>query len=130
MRSFLAENGGVQRLIALAALSVKTVPRAKKPAQPRFAGTEFPAWWPMPEWDAYVAMRNKKRAFITEHAADLIMAEISRLRTGGENPAAVLDQSTQNSWTAIYPLGGQRTTFRDLERPTKKILSIIDGGIR
>ena len=69
-------------------------------------GLQFPDWWPVPAWEGYVAMRKKKRAPMTDRAVEMVIAEVTKLRAAGQDPAAVLDQSTRKAWTDVYPVKG------------------------
>jgi hypothetical protein len=57
-------------------------------------------------------MRKKKRAVMTDRAVELRIADLSKLRDAGEDVGAVLDQSTANGWTDVYPLKDRRATQR------------------
>ena len=69
-------------------------------------GLQFPDWWPVPAWEGYVAMRKKKRAPMTDRAVEMVIAEVTKLRAAGQDPAAVMDQSTRKAWTDVYPVKG------------------------
>lgn len=57
----------------------------------------------------FIELRNKKRAFITEHAADLMVKDL----TGHPNPDAVVEASIKAGWTGLFPdkIGGPREQF-------------------
>lgn len=63
----------------------------------------LPEWVPAEAWDGYVAMRRKQRKPMTDRARDLKIAELQRFRDEGYDIGAILDKSTANSWTDIYP---------------------------
>lgn len=63
----------------------------------------LPEWIPTEAWDGYVAMRKKQRKPMTDRARDLKVAELQRFRDEGYDIGAILDKSTANSWTDIYP---------------------------
>jgi hypothetical protein len=81
---------------------------SKKQKRASQATPEFvpPAWVDPESWDAYVAMRRKARKAPTDRACQLVMTELIRLSALGHDPSAVLDQSTRNGWTDVYPLKG------------------------
>jgi uncharacterized protein YdaU (DUF1376 family) len=64
----------------------------------------YPEWWPHEAWIGFVAMRKKIRAPLTPHATKLIVTRLSKLKADGEDPTAVLDQSTRNDWRDVYPV--------------------------
>ncbi|MDE2473295.1 MAG: hypothetical protein KGL35_32460 [Bradyrhizobium sp.] len=61
--------------------------------------------WVQPEaWGGFVAMRKRERHPLTPRAAALVIAELERLRAAGDDPNAVLDQSTRNGWRDVYAI--------------------------
>lgn len=64
----------------------------------------LPAWISPEAWQGYCEMRRRKRAPLTDRAKRLVLKELEQLMHQGHDPNAVLDQSAQNSWTAIYPI--------------------------
>lgn len=77
--------------------------KSKPAAQPAVA---LPDWIPMASWNGYIEMRKKKRKEPTARAIELLVAELEKLRAVGQDIAAVLDKSTVNGWTDVYPLKG------------------------
>lgn len=61
-----------------------------------------PEWVPKEEWRAFVEMRRKIRAPMTNHAAKLAVDELESLRAAGDDPGAVLSQSVLNSWRGLF----------------------------
>lgn len=61
-----------------------------------------PGWVPADAWAAFVDMRRKIRAPLTNHAAKLAVDELDALRGNGADPAAVLNQSVMNSWRGLF----------------------------
>lgn len=100
----LLRNGNLTRLIELAALGVEKKKKTPKlrTKQESFPGMQFPTWWPIPAWENYLAMRKKKRTPTTDRAVEMIIAEVTKLRAAGHDPAAAIDQSTLKGWTEIY----------------------------
>ena len=49
-------------------------------------------------------MRRHERHSLTPRAARLVLAELGKLRAAGQDPGAVLDQSTRNGWRDVFPL--------------------------
>lgn len=77
-------------------------PKPKAPGRP----VEIPDWMPLPQWEAYLEMRQRIRKPATTYAQRMAIAKLSELRDEGQNPAAVLGQSIMNSWQGIFPLKG------------------------
>lgn len=65
---------------------------------------EIPTWIPADAWQGFVEMRQKIRAPLTERAARLTISKLETLKAEGNEPGAVLDQSTQNDWRGVFPL--------------------------
>ncbi|WP_250518621.1 DUF1376 domain-containing protein [Caballeronia sp. ATUFL_M1_KS5A] len=65
---------------------------------------ELPEWLPTDAWDAFVDMRKKIKAPLTEHASKLAIDELQKLMNDGHRPRAVLEQSTMNSWRGLFPI--------------------------
>ena len=68
----------------------------------------YPDWLPVPEWEGYIAMRKKKRAVMTDYALERRLKDLKAMLDEGQDIAAVLDQSTMNSWTDVYPVKEKR----------------------
>lgn len=85
-------------------------PKATPPAAPDGGVVEGsqrftfkpPGWVPADAWSAFVEMRRKIRAPLTNHAAKLAVDELDSLRSTGDDPVAVLNQSVMNSWRGLF----------------------------
>jgi hypothetical protein len=64
----------------------------------------LPDWLPGEEWRGFEAMRRKIKKPMTDRAAAMVVSKLTELRDKGENPAAVLDQSTLHCWQDLYPV--------------------------
>jgi phage replication O-like protein O len=64
----------------------------------------IPTWIFDENWKAFVEMRKKKKAPLTEYAIKLICKKLEQFKNNGENPNDILDQSILNSWTDVYTL--------------------------
>lgn len=74
--------------------------------------TDLPDWVPRSEWSAYVEMRKRLKKPMTAKAAELAIAKLAEMAKQGHSPAAVLNQSTFNSWQGLFPIkqeGGNAT---------------------
>ncbi len=67
----------------------------------------MPEWIPEKAWADFIDMRIKKKKAPTDKAVALIVAELSRIRDQGQSVEAVLNKSTVNSWSDVFPLKGQ-----------------------
>lgn len=96
--------------VAVAVAETAQEPKAAPPAAPSGVASESsqrftfkpPAWVPADAWAAFVEMRRKIRAPLTNHAAKLTVDELDSLRANGDDPAAILNQSVMNSWRGIF----------------------------
>lgn len=79
---------------------------------------ELPDWIPEDAWLAFVAMRKKIRAPLTDDAVKLAFNTLEKLMQDGHKPRAVLDQSTLNSWRGLFEIKStqQRTNGHQLDR--------------
>lgn len=60
-------------------------------------------------WFSFIEMRKKKRAMPTARAIELICCELEKIyNEHGHDPNEVLDQSTKNNWTDVYPLKAKK----------------------
>lgn len=64
----------------------------------------LPPWVPLDAWNGFVAMRRTVRAPLSSRAKSLAIGALCKLKDAGEDPEAVLDQSTQNSWKGLFPV--------------------------
>ena len=62
-------------------------------------------------------MRKAIRKPLTPHAMQLMIRELEKLRSAGEDVNAVMNQSTMNSWQGVFPL--KNSDSRNLRRPEK-----------
>jgi hypothetical protein len=73
----------------------------------------LPDWLPLEAWEGFVAMRKKiKKPLATERATSLAIGTLDKLRAEGQDVAAVLDQSTMNSWMGLFPISERRAESR------------------
>lgn len=75
--------------------------------------SNIPDWIPAEAWAGYVEMRKKKRAVMTDRARDLRIKDLAALLEQGQDIGAVLDQSTANGWTDVYPVKERRSQPRE-----------------
>jgi len=78
----------------------------------------LPDWVPAEAWAGYVEMRKKLRKPLTDRAIELRIKDLARLRAEGQDIGAVLDQSTSNGWTDVYPVKERRAQPRQESRFT------------
>lgn len=74
--------------------------------------TDLPDWIPAEAWAGYVEMRKKIRKPMTDRAIQLAINTLDKMRQQGQDVAAVLDQSTLNSWQGLFPVSERRSEVR------------------
>jgi uncharacterized protein YdaU (DUF1376 family) len=79
----------------------KTKTKAQKPASPTFA---LPDWLPVDAWHDFAAMRKGMRKGMTEAAQRIAVKKLDELRAKGQDPQAVLEQSTMRGWLGLFPV--------------------------
>jgi uncharacterized protein YdaU (DUF1376 family) len=90
----------------------RTIKRKAK-AQAPFV---LPVWIPAAAWSGYVEMRQRIRRPMTDKARSIAVQKLESLRHEGQSPAAVLEQSTFNSWQGLFPVR-ETTTSESRSRP-------------
>lgn len=69
---------------------------------------EIPEWIPVDEWNGFIAMRKRKGGMPTARAIQLMLGKLEKWRSKGQDPGAVLDQSTEAQWTGIFEIKDDR----------------------
>lgn len=92
--------------------SHKTPPQGKSKDVPEAPeAIKLPDWIPEDAWLAFVAMRKKIKAPLTDEAVKLAIDKLGELMQAGHRPRAVLEQSTLNSWRGLFEIKtGQRSS--------------------
>lgn len=84
--------------------------RGEKNTPKKSAALEIPDWLPVDAWEAFIAMRKKIKAPMTDEAKRLAVLALEKLMHAGHRPRAVLEQSTLNSWRGLFEIKtGQRS---------------------
>jgi len=81
--------------------------KPKKKKKPKETEPDFilPEWINKEAWDGYVEMRKEKKSPMkTLRAMNLAVNTLKKLKEAGDDPIAILDKSTENSWTGLFPL--------------------------
>jgi hypothetical protein len=82
-------------------------PRTKNQEKEREGTAQAPSlpdWIPLDAWNGWLEMRRKIRKPATDRAITLAVAQLAKLRDQGHSPEAVLDRSTVNDWTGLFPV--------------------------
>lgn len=85
----------------------------------------IPEWVPMEAWDGWLQMRKEtlRKPLKTERAFKLAINTLERLREEGNDPGAVLDQSTLKGYQGLFPVQVERRGL-----PRNKISSLGTKG--
>lgn len=62
----------------------------------------LPDWIPEDAWKAWLEIRPKVKAPNTPRALDLAVKELAKLKDRGQDPRAVLEQSTLRGWRGLF----------------------------
>ena len=74
-------------------------------------------------WKSFKDMRRQMRAPLTPYAEKLIIRELVKLKSAGEDPQACLEQSVMLGWRDVYPLRDKRiSTAKTAVQETKQML--------
>jgi hypothetical protein len=66
-------------------------------------------------WDGWIESRKKKP---TQRAIELTIKKLAELQEQGHDPNKVLDQSTMNGWTGVFPLKGDNGNGNGRGKPS------------
>lgn len=91
-----------------------TPPRGKPKKPPRAESTAAPSlpdWLPKESWDAYQQHRIDIKKTLTKKAAELAIRELGYLRSLGNDPVAVIEQSILNGWRGLFALKHARNGY-------------------
>ena len=90
-------------------------------SQPRVSLT-LPAWLPAQAWADWHAFRNTRKGW-TSKARELSLLTLTKLRTKGHDPTAVIEQSIERGWTGLFEL---KTDQQNANRTPSRNLSAIE----
>ena len=62
---------------------------------------------PLATWLEFVAMRKSIRKPLMPGGAELLLRKLLELQAVGDDPVAVIEQSTLNGWAGVFPLKGK-----------------------
>lgn len=84
----------------------RTREEKRREDKPNASAAPLPDWVPAKPWEDFLAMRKKLRKPITEEAIPLAVAKLAKLRSAGNDPTEVLNQSTLNCWQGLFEVKG------------------------
>ena len=62
----------------------------------------LPDWLDKDTWTAFLDMRKRIKKPMTDHAQNLMIGKLEKLKTAGHDIKALLDKSIVNSWLDVY----------------------------
>jgi uncharacterized protein YdaU (DUF1376 family) len=77
---------------------------------------QLPDWVPRDAWLGWEEMRRKIRKPLTDAARQVNLRKLAKLRDRGEDPAAVLEQSTGNAYAGLFEVRPDRSERRALSK--------------
>ena len=100
-------------------------PREKKSARkPKPPEVQLPGWVDAETWSAFVDMRKKIRKPMTDHAKQLALNKLAKLREAGQDANEVLRQSIMNSYQGLFPVKSDETTQRTFTSREQRVQGI------
>jgi hypothetical protein len=81
----------------------------------------LPDWLPAEAWSAWLEVRSKNRAPNTPRALRLAITELAKLKAGGQDVKAVLEQSTLRGWRGIFAVKTDAGAPIDMDAFVKRI---------
>lgn len=79
--------------------------------QNRSSAVALPDWLPAEAWEKFVKFRkagNGKRTF-TQHAEELLLADLAALHGEGSDPVKVIEQSIKRGWAGLFKISSPRS---------------------
>lgn len=64
----------------------------------------LPDWLPLELWNEFKKLRVKLKKPLTVHAEKLNLTELEKLKSDGNDPKAVIDQTIMKGWQGFFPL--------------------------
>jgi phage replication O-like protein O len=114
MAKSVAENGNASLPKTVPTKDTNTKDNKERASLPKKA-TPFvlPEYIPQETWQAYMAVRIKKKAAQTPYAFNLIVKALEKIKKDyGHDPVDVLNKSITGGWTDVYPLKNGETVVK------------------
>jgi hypothetical protein len=85
----------------------------------------LPDWLPVEPWEAFVEMRKKIKAPLTEYAKKQCFKQLEMLRTRGHPPELVLNQSVMKGWRGVFELSNGNHHPQLVPKPAAKSVTEV-----
>jgi len=63
-----------------------------------------PDWVPAEAWKDFEQMRVKRKKPLTDRARDLAVSKLAELKSAGNDPGQVIEQTVLHAWDTFYPI--------------------------
>lgn len=83
----------------------------------------LPEWLPESAWADWHKFRNSRKGW-TPKARELSLATLTKLRTKGHDPTAVIEQSIERGWTGLFEI--KNTVNNDANHQSGRKLSAVE----
>ena len=81
-----------------------------------------PDFIPLDLWQEFKKMRTKIKATMTEEAERLAFKKLEKMKSAGEDPKAVIEQSIMNSWKGLFPVKNELRNEDDEDAAERRFL--------
>jgi len=81
----------------------------------------LPDWLPVESWNAFLEMRKKLRKPLTTAAVKLAIKRLGDLRSAGDDPKAVLEQSVLNGYQGLFEIRTPFATREERDRAQRHV---------
>ena len=97
--------------------SDKVIPKIKSKLKIKSKYIHIPDFIDKELWDDFLEMRRKMRKTPTDKAVSLLIGDLEKYKSAGDDPNEILRQSIKNNWAGVFPLkGGQGGAHRQNPR--------------
>jgi uncharacterized protein YdaU (DUF1376 family) len=110
-------------------------PDGSKPK--RVAPFVLPDWVPQKAWEGFIEVRKRAKSNPTDHAKELLIAKLERLKEQGFSPQECIEAAIESGWKSFYPpsqprhvngSGNQSTAHENLQQGTVLALKRLGAG--
>jgi uncharacterized protein YdaU (DUF1376 family) len=91
----------------------------------------LPDWLPESAWADWHAFRNQRKGW-THKARELSLATLTKLRTKGHDPTAVIEQSIERGWTGLFEPKNESGNIHAISSTSRKLSAVeqVEQAIR
>lgn len=80
-------------------------------------------------WKSYLEMRVKIRKPASSKAMEMAVSKLAAMEATGQDPIAILDQSTFNSWQGLFPVKGSPAPAATKSEPSQTEADLRAKGL-